>query len=237
MNHSMITPIRHGLVMGMMALIFGALWAAYIATHHQQLHGAFEAEQQAIQAASMDTMIADLSMLEMAEMPAEHAHDANTQPNHHALADGDGHNQHADAGHGAEAQHSHTGSLANDAMQRLLRGHIHAMGLGTLVCVLLLIVALTSIKDGWKKLFGVTFGLGAVLYPPAWVIMGFRTVELGPEAAEASIMWLFGPAVALILGSMLALLCILLFEMMGWHKKGLFKRFFVQEPKEVLNNS
>jgi len=61
-----------------------------------------------------------------------------------------------------------------------------------------------------------------VLYPPAWVIMGFRTVELGPEAAEASIMWLFGPAVGLLIGSMIALLVVLLLEQLGLKNKPLF---------------
>jgi len=111
-------------------------------------------------------------------------------------------------------------------MQRLVRGHIHAMGLGILVCVLLLIVALTSLKDIWKKALGWSFGLGAVLYPPAWIIMGFRTVELGPEAAEASIMWLFGPAVFLLVGSMLAVFFILLLEQTNLKNTSLFKWAF-----------
>ena len=216
MNTTPINPVRHGLILGIFALIAGALWAAYVTTHHQQLHGGFEAQEQAQQAAYMQNMAAELNMDAIASMDTGHSHDANTAANHHADA----------GGHEAGAQHSHTGSLANDAMQRLLRGHIHAMGLGVLSCVLLLIVALTTLKDCWKKVFGFTFGLGAVLYPPAWVIMGFRTVELGPEAAEASIMWLFGPAVGLLLGSMVALLLVLSIEMMGWHKKGLLIRFF-----------
>ncbi|MDX8383476.1 MAG: hypothetical protein R8M45_05305, partial [Ghiorsea sp.] len=221
MNKQLINPVRHGLMLGIFALIAGASWAAYMATHHGQLHGAFEAQQQAIQQQHMQDMMQDLAMDDMSM--DEHAHDANTPANHHQQQAG-----HAHAGHGHEAgaQHSHSGSLATDAMQRLLRGHIHAMGLGILSCVLLLIVALTTLKDCWKKVFGFTFGLGAVLYPPAWVIMGFRTVELGPEAAEASIMWLFGPAVGLLLGSMVALLVVLSIEMMGWHKKGFFARFF-----------
>lgn len=56
--------------------------------------------------------------------------------------------------------------------------------------------------------------------------MGFRTVELGPEAAEASIMWLFGPAVGLLIGSMIALLVVLLLEQLGLKNKSLFSWAF-----------
>jgi len=217
MNTQLMSPVRHGLLMGIAALIFGALWAAYVATHHEQLHGAFEKQQTQLEQVAMEKLMENLNM---DDMEMEHADAVNTPSGHHGSGQAAGH------GHGEAAQHSHSGSLANDAMQRLLRGHIHAMGLGILTCVLLLIVAFTSLQDCWKKVLGFTFGLGAVLYPPAWVIMGFRTVELGPEAAEASIMWLFGPAVALLLGSMVAVAIVLLIEMMGLDKT-VFKRFFV----------
>jgi hypothetical protein len=125
------------------------------------------------------------------------------------------------------SQHSHSGSLAKDAMQRLLRGHIHFMGIGVLAAVLLLVTAFTSLKSCWKKVLGWTFGLGALAYPPAWILMGFRTVELGPQAAEASVMWLFGPAVGLLLASMSALFVVLLLELVGkQHQMPLLKLFF-----------
>jgi len=113
-----------------------------------------------------------------------------------------------------------------DAMQRLLRGHIHFMGIGTLVAVLILIVAFTSLKPGWKKLLGWTFGIGALAYPPAWIMMGLRTVEMGPEASEASVMWLFGPAVVLLLASMLVLFGVLLLEMTKLNKNTFFRFLF-----------
>ncbi|MDQ7057056.1 MAG: hypothetical protein Q9N62_00750 [Ghiorsea sp.] len=214
MDTPIIHTVRHGLILGVLTLIMGALWAAYMATHHEKLHGAFEAQQAEIQLQRTQKMMKDMSMDEMADMGHPHGGE-----NHHGDDAEAGHNKHEGAGgHAAGGQHSHSGSLAKDAMQRLLRGHIHAMGLGVLVCVLLLIVAMTSLKDIWKKVLGLTFGLGAVLYPPAWVMMGFRTVELGPEAAEASIMWLFGPAVGLLIGSMLVLLLLLLLEQFALSK-------------------
>jgi len=214
-----IDTIRHGLILALMALVMGALWAAYMATHHEKLHGAFEAaeadQKQAHAVQEMDGMAMDQMTMGHAHTGGEHAAHAHTE-----ATQAGGH------GHAAGAQHSHSGSLAKDAMQRLLRGHIHFMGIGVLAAVLLLITALTALKDCWKKVFGWTLGLGAVLYPPAWIVMGFRTVELGPEAAEASIFWLFGPAVGLLLGSMIALLLVLLIEASGLAKKKPLMMFF-----------
>ncbi|MDX8414141.1 MAG: hypothetical protein R8J85_08655 [Mariprofundales bacterium] len=87
---------------------------------------------------------------------------------------------------------------------------------------MLLLVASTTLKGCWKMVFGWTFGLGALLYPPAWILMGFRTVELRPQADEASVLWLFGPAVGLLIGSLLARFTVLMLEMSGLNKKNLF---------------
>jgi ABC-type nickel/cobalt efflux system permease component RcnA len=175
----------------------------------------------------MQTMMQDMGMgdININDLGAD---EASSATHHHAANEEEPHQHQESAGHAHQAgqQHSHSGSLATDAMQRLIRGHIHAMGLGVLVCVLLLIVALTSLKDTWKKTLAWTFGLGAVLYPPAWIIMGFRTVELGPEAAEASIMWLFAPAVLLLVASMLGLFFILLLEQTNLKNKSLFSWAF-----------
>jgi len=217
---TIIKDVRHGLLIAVLAVMLGALWAAYLATHHEQLHGGFEAQEEKIQQSRMQYLLEDMSMVALNSV---HDHPSNTPAAHsHAST----HPHAADGGQSASAQHSHSGSLAMDAMQRLLRGHIHFMGIGTLIAVLLLIVAFTSLKSCWKKLLGWTFGLGALAYPPAWIIMGFRTVEMGPQAAEASIMWLFGPAVALLLASMAALFGVLLVETLKWQNKKLFQFLF-----------
>jgi len=215
-----LKPVRHGLLMAVLALLFGALWAAYMATHHEQLHGGFEAQVARLEQArihgSEDMDMSDIGM-EHADT-AGHAHAGGAQPDHHS---------HDTSEHAADGQHSHSGSLAMDAMQRLLRGHIHFMGIGVLAAVLLLITAFTSLKHCWKNVLGWTFGLGAMAYPPAWILMGFRTVELGPEAAEASVMWLFGPAAGLLLASISAVLVVLLLELIGkQHQLPVLKLFF-----------
>jgi len=221
MNSTIINPVRHGLLMAVAALIFGALWAAYMGTHHEQLHGAFETQVATIQSTDKQHPIEEMSMK---SMQMDHAHHS-TLPTAHEH----GQSHHETDTQVNEEQHSHSGNLAQDAMQRLLRGHIHFMGIGVLSAVLLLITAFTSLKDGWKKTLGFTFGLGALLYPPAWILMGFRTVELGPQAAEASVMWLFGPAVALLLISLFALFVVLLVETFSLQKAVFIRQFFHSE--------
>jgi hypothetical protein len=168
--------------MAVVAMIFGALWAGFLATQHASLHTKFEQQQ----------------------LVTEHAdHTSHTHDNTAHM-------------HATASQHSHSGNLATDAMQRLLRGHIHFMGLGVLTASLLLVTAFTSLRPCWKSALGWSFGISALAYPPAWILMGFRTVALGPEAAEASVMWLFAPAVGLILLSMGILLAALIIEWFGW---------------------
>lgn len=221
MKNNTISTVRHGLIMAVAALFCGALWAAYTATHHEQLHAAFEAEEEKLQQAQMKHLMEDIQMDSITlNQSTNHSHAADTPADSH---------NHDAASHATGSQHSHSGSLAKDAMQRLLRGHIHFMGIGILAAVLLLITAFTSLKSDWKKVLGWTFGLGALTYPPAWILMGFRTVELGPQAAETSIMWLFGPAVGLLLASMSALFIVLVLEAIDLqHRvpilKGLFSK-------------
>lgn len=219
----LISPVRHGLFLAVIAMICGVSWAAYLATHHEQLHGGFEKQETELKAKEMQQMDMkgmSLGMLTYKLIPQAYAHGDEGHGAKQAPVSEDG-DQHA-----AKHQHSHSGSLATDAMERLLRGHIHWMGLGILSAVMLLIVAFTSLKTGWKKTLGWTFGIGAMAYPIAWIVMGFRTVVMGPEAAEASVMWLFGPAAGLLLASLIAVFGILLLEMTGWHAGAVFARFF-----------
>jgi len=229
-----LSPVHHGLAMGVLAIIFGALWAVYLATHHETLHGGFEAAESKIKQVEMKEMQANMGMSDMNMGSAAHDHAAGESAPHsnaQAVSRSAGHSdEHAHAGiHEARAQHSHSGSLATDAMQRLIRGHIHFMGIGLLTIIMLVLVASTSLKGCWKQVFGWTFGLGALMYPPSWILMGFRTVELGPESAEASVMWLFGPAVALLIGSLIALFCVLIIEFVGLNKSSLFSWAFNQK--------
>jgi len=228
MKQDTIKPVRHGLFLCILAMTLGIFWAGYLATHHEQLHGGFEKQEAALKHAHTEQTKPDMAAMMLGIAPKAlsqtHAHD---NESHSSTMD-----KHADHGHTEIApthQHSHSGSLAMDAMQRLLRGHIHWMGVGVLSAVMLLIVAFTSLKSCGKKLLGWTFGIGAVAYPPAWILMGFRTVKLGPQAAEASVVWLFGPAAGLVLASLIAVLGILAIEIFQLQQRIPFlARFFQQ---------
>ncbi|MBL1351813.1 MAG: hypothetical protein COA61_000520 [Zetaproteobacteria bacterium] len=233
-----LSPVRHGIAMGLLALILGVCWVAYIATHHEKLHGGFEQAEvqikQTHEQKEMKAMQSEMSMDQMDMGKSPHSHAAG-EAAHHDETSGHAH-QGQGHGHGEMHQHSHSGSLATDAMQRLIRGHIHFMGIGLLVILMLGLVASTSLKPCWKSVFAWTFGLGALMYPPAWILMGFRTVELGPEAAEASVMWLFGPGVALLLGSLIALFCVFMLESCGCKKSNLFSWAFEKTEPETTES-
>ncbi|MDX8402919.1 MAG: hypothetical protein R8K54_00740, partial [Mariprofundaceae bacterium] len=86
--NTIINPVRHGLIMAVSALIFGALWAAYMATHHEQLHGAFEAQEEKVQQAQMKHLMNDLNI---DAMQIDHKHPAGTSDDHHHAAAEDHH--------------------------------------------------------------------------------------------------------------------------------------------------
>jgi len=231
MNRQIISPVRHGLLLSTLATILGVCWAGYLAVNHEQLHGGFEKQEAALKTAQVPSMDMTAMMFGILPdaIPQTHAHGNEPDPSAPV--------EHADHGHAETSpahQHSHSGSLAMDAMQRLLRGHVHWMGVGILSAVMLLIVAFTSLKSCGKKLLGWTFGIGALAYPPAWILMGFRTVELGPQTAEASVMWLFVPAVGLLLASMLAVLGLLIIEMFQLQQRIPFLSCFFQGEDHKL---
>jgi len=212
--------VRHGLILSTLAMILGVCWAGYLAVNHEQLHGGFEKQETAHKHAQTGPDITAM-MLGIA-IPDADAHGDEPHPSEQA-----GHTNHEQAA--PAHQHSHSGSLAMDAMQRLLRGHVHWMGTGILSAVMLLIVTFSSLQTCWKKLLGWTFGIGALAYPPAWILMGFRTVRMGPEAAENSVMWLFGPSAGLLLASMAAVLVILAIEMFQLQQRISFLSCFFQQ--------
>jgi len=166
-----LAAVGAGVWLGMLALLFGVLWAIVLETSHEKLHG---------------------SLARSIPSHAAHSHE-------HSAHDHDEQVQEA-------SEHLHAGSLEDEAMERLLRGHIHFMGVGLLAVVLSLVMAQAPVSVGWKKAVAWAAGLGAVLYPPSWILMGLRTPALGAEAAEESVAWLFVPAVGLLLASLLAAL-------------------------------
>jgi Na+-translocating ferredoxin:NAD+ oxidoreductase RnfG subunit len=84
MKNEIIASVRHGLILSIAALLFGAFWAAYMATHHEQLHGAFEAQEEKVQQAQMKHLMKDMQMDSIALNEStnhSHAADAPANPN------------------------------------------------------------------------------------------------------------------------------------------------------------
>lgn len=84
------------------------------------------------------------------------------------------------------------------AHKRLVRGHLHAMGLGLVTIAISFILVFTSAADKIKTIAPVLTGLGGLIYPFAWIVMGYRTPSLGPGPAEESVTMIAGPGVALV---------------------------------------
>ena len=101
-----------------------------------------------------------------------------------------------------EHQHgegAHDSPIVKEAHERLTRGHVHAMGLGLLTIAISLVLAFTTAPDMIKTAASILTGLGGLIYPFAWIVMGYRTPSIGPDAAEASVTVIAGPGVGLIL--------------------------------------
>ena len=98
----------------------------------------------------------------------------------------------------AASEHLHAASLDEEAMERLMRGHVHWMGVGLIALAGSLALAAMGAPSSLRRAGAWLLGVGAVAYPFAWILMGLRTPQLGAEAAEASVAWLFVPAVGAV---------------------------------------
>ena len=87
---------------------------------------------------------------------------------------------------------------------RLMRGHLHAMGLGLGTIIISFVLLFTSAGSWIKTAASTMTGLGGVICTLAWIAMGYRTPSLGPELAEASVTVIAGPGVGLFLVGVLA---------------------------------
>lgn len=188
----MIKPVRVGIVMGLLTLIFGICWVIVIETQHDLLH-------RMMSEAPVEGSIASLSLVSVANAAGEgsHSHEATTEP-----AKVVGGSSKADTSLNKKS----SGALEAKAHKRLLRGHIHAMGLGLIVMVVSLILSATIASEKIKYVTSTCLGVGGFLYPFTWIIMGFFTVSFGASEAEKSVMILIVPTVLAILGSILTTL-------------------------------
>lgn len=188
--HPMVRPVGIGLILGLLTFIFGISWAVFLTVHHERIHrylserGAVAAQVNAV--VDTEPPAVEHSRHEPSAVSAHTLHD--TLPNA-AMA------QMADSSHGFMQYDG----LMEKAHERLTRGHIHAMGLGLIASVVSLIMAFLNVPNRIKAAASACVGVGGLFYPFAWIIMGFRTVTLGTEGAEKSVLPIVALSVALVL--------------------------------------
>lgn len=217
-----IRPVSIGLLLGVLGLLFGIFWAMYITVNHERIHAAFSERAGAAKG--------------RLHAPEEHVKDAGASHDH---AVSEGHDHGAPPHDSTEAHDDHAAHMTDEktpgeaapadthshamhedpaeeaAHERLAKGHVHAMGLGVLTICVSLVISLTAAPNVLKTLASACLGVGALLYPSAWIIMGYRTPSIGVEAAQESVFPIAALSVALVLAGLLICLFYLLKGMAG----------------------
>ncbi len=188
-----LKPVRYGILIGLLGFILGIGWAFFLVLGHESIHESLESE-----AAHAASIKGDVKSGEHAmSMGHGHMEEGGKQ-------DGmEGSSMHGAGGIPSVHETAHTGLHDSPLMAlshtRLARGHVHAMGLGLVTVVVSLALAFTSAPGRIKRIVPTLTGAGALIYPLAWIIMGYRTPALGPEVAEQSVVTIAGPGAALVL--------------------------------------
>ncbi len=194
-----IRPVRIGLILGLLGLLFGLSWIVYITAGHEAIHDTLRAGQAA-------------AVVEPEGMAANEEHHAGGHANGNGEAHEDGHGTayegEASEGEGAE-EHAHDDSVMEEAHEMLVKGHVHAMGLGLVTLATSLVLALACAPAWIKTVGSVCVGAGGLLYPLSWITMGYKLPSLGMEAAEKAVMPIVGISVLLVLAGLVITICCL----------------------------
>ncbi|MFZ3072807.1 MAG: hypothetical protein WA162_06165 [Thermodesulfobacteriota bacterium] len=190
-----LRPVSIGILIGLVTIIFGIGWAFFVVTQHDRLHASFEADLVALKAKFVMSDTGSQGHHDTAGMKEE-MHDG--KMNKRA---GSAH-KHGGAKEEAflpESKSLHDDPLMEIAHKRLVRGHLHAMGLGILSIVIAFLLASLDAPLRLKTIGSVFTAMGGLFYPMNWIIMGFRTTSMGADASEASVMLSAGSSMILVL--------------------------------------
>ena len=218
MTELMIKPVRYGILIGLLGLVFGIGWAFWLVLGHERIHKSLE--KSALERKEVHSLI---DILEPDNVQAntsakgvhnEHSHgqSSNNEDTHqheqkekplqkdehmdmmsegqHMMQTGEDKHQHGEG--------MHDSPIMELAHKRLVRGHLHLMGLGLVSIVMSLILGFTSAPPLFKTIASVFTGIGGIIYPVAWIVMGYMTPQLGAAAAEAYVIVIAGPGVLLV---------------------------------------
>lgn len=190
-----IRPVRPGILIGLIGILFGISWAFWLILGHERIHSGLEASRAALQQPVQGISLHAENQIES----VKHVH-KDGEEHMHVKKEAMLQDKPAQHAHGT----GHDDALMELAHTRLMRGHLHAMGLGLGTIIISLVLSFTSARSWIKTAASTMAGLGSVIYPLAWIAMGYKTPSLGPELAEASVTGIAGPGVALFLAGVLA---------------------------------
>lgn len=210
-----IRPVRPGILIGLIGIIFGIGWAFWLILGHERIHSTLEASraasQQPVQESSHHAENQIESVKHVHNDGKEHMHiskEATVQEDHPQHREEHMQPKKETVAQENPSQHGHGTGHDNPLMElahtRLMRGHLHAMGLGLGAIIISVVLSFTSAQAWIKTAASLFAGIGGLIYPLSWIVMGYRTPSMGPELAEASVTLIVGPGVVLVLSGVLA---------------------------------
>lgn len=186
--HKNLKPVSIGLVLGTIGLFFGIFWAMYLVVNHENIHKALS--DGARESFRQNFVIN--------EAPSQ-GHDGHGGHEAHS-SHGHSHSTPADtAAQKVNGHEGHDDPAMEAAHERLTRGHLHAMGLGTITILFSLLLSFLDAPPKLKTIASACIGTGGLFYPLAWIVMGYRTAALGIDAAQESVMPIVAVSVPLVL--------------------------------------
>lgn len=220
MTELIIKPVRYGILIGLLGLVFGIGWAFWLVLGHERIHRSLEKSvvERKEGHSLIDILVPDNAMAHTDTKvgeglvpskrettrvsPDTHQHKEEGKPlqkdehqdmmseGQHMMQTGEEKHQHDEG--------MHDNPIMELAHKRLVRGHLHLMGLGLVSVVLSLILGFTSAPPTFKTIASVFTGIGGIIYPAAWIVMGYMTPRLGADAAETYATVIAGPGVLLV---------------------------------------
>ena len=210
-----IRPVRPGILIALIGILFGIGWAFWLVLGHELIHTSLEAGRAALEQPGQEASHHAENQIESVkhvhsdgkehmhistEAPVQEDHPQHGEEHMHAKNETVAQEDPPQHGHGT----GHDSPLMELAHTRLVRGHLHAMGLGLGAIIISVVLSFTSAQAWIKTAASLFAGIGGLIYPLSWIVMGYRTPSMGPELAEASVTLIVGPGIVLVLSGVLA---------------------------------
>ncbi|MBI5468355.1 MAG: hypothetical protein HY891_04405, partial [Deltaproteobacteria bacterium] len=167
-----VKPVKFGILIGLFGLVFGIGWAFWLVVGHERIHQSLERRASFAEKAMEAQMLRDSTLEAETPKVKVHTHNdgslhrhgpveamASTQPqepDHHQVKGAREHDNHGSVEamastqpqepdhHQVKGGHEHDNPLMGLAHTRLVRGHLHAMGLGLATVLISLVLAFSS---------------------------------------------------------------------------------------------